>query len=416
MKRISALLLSFLLLFSMMPLLAQAKNTNFWDVSRDHWAYEAITDMATKGIIDGYSDGSFRPNSKVTRAEFAKIMIAAAGVQLGDKWGISQTFKDVPRSHWAFTYVEYAKPYLTGYKSGSTYSYKPDQNAVREDIAVALVRLLGYDQSKSAKVSLLNQFRDKERISYNLRTFIAIALDNDLIKGFNDGTFRPQDAITRAEAASLLYRAKLDEQKVVFPTDPTSPVPQPKPDQKTREVVDDFSDNQLKKWNSARGTGAWVVYDKRVTAYSNDSALKHYLLPLKDKVSRDDTEWEISVDIIPVKTDAEAGIFINGNDGEADIVYLTKDSLQIRHLPDPEKKETKAIASIATKLTTNNSLKIKASGDTLSVYLNDTNIYTLQNVKWDHSEIGLYMSKDAFKQIPSKTTWFDNFTFTATKK
>ncbi|QOS99781.1 S-layer homology domain-containing protein [Brevibacterium sp. JNUCC-42] len=416
MKKISALLLSFLLLFSMMPLLAQAKSTNFWDVPRDHWAYEAITDMAKKGVIDGYSDGSFRPNSKVTRAEFAKIMIAASGIKLGDKSSISQTFKDVPRSHWAFTYVENAKPYLTGYKSGSTYNYKPDQNAVREDIAVALVRLLGYDQSKSAKESLLNQFKDKEKISYNLRSFIAIALDNDLIKGFNDGTFRPQDAITRAEAASLLYRAKLDEQKVVFPTDPTAPVPQPKPDQKTTEVKDDFSDNQLKKWNNAQGTGSWVVYDKRVTAYSNNKDLKHFLLPLKEKVNKSDKEWEVTVDIIPVKTDVEAGLFFNGGNGEADIVYLTKDSLQVRHLTDPEKKETKAIASISTKLKANNKLKIKAKDNTLSIYVNGTNVYNLQNVKWDNSEIGLYMNKDASKQIPSNTTWFDNFTFTATKK
>jgi hypothetical protein len=200
MKRVFTFFLTLLLVITVVPF-AQAA-PSFSDVPRSHWAYQEITVMAAKGIINGYEDGKFRPNNQITRAEFAKIMIAAAGINV-NKRSITQTFRDVPKDHWAFYYVEYAKPYLTGYKSGSVYTYKPDQNAVREDIAVALVRLLGYDRNHKPDLSVVDRFNDDDRISPALRPYIAIAIQTDLIKGYNN-SFRPQDAITRAEAASLL--------------------------------------------------------------------------------------------------------------------------------------------------------------------------------------------------------------------
>jgi len=207
MKRALTLFLSVLMFLTVIPF-AGAASPSFSDVPRNHWAYKEITEMAEKGIIKGYDNRTFRPNNEVTRAEFAKIMIAAADVDM-DKRSVSQTFKDVPKSHWAFYYVEYAKPYLTGYKSGSTYTYKPDNSAVREDIAVALVRLLGYDKKYKADMNQLKKFRDSDDISPALRSYIAIAIQTDLMKG-NNNYFRPQDPITRAEAASLLYRALIN--------------------------------------------------------------------------------------------------------------------------------------------------------------------------------------------------------------
>ena len=181
---------------------------NFWDVSKDHWAFEYIADLAERGVIDGYDDGSFKPERTVSRAEWAKIMVDAAGVTVNDD-GIY--FNDMS-NHWANKYVNAAMNYLTGYADGS---YRPDQTAVREDVTVAMVKLKGYDMSE-VDYSVLSNFTDNDSISSYAKAYVAMAISKDLINGFEDNTFRGQDTLTRAEAATLLYRAfqKGSEDKV----------------------------------------------------------------------------------------------------------------------------------------------------------------------------------------------------------
>ena len=172
---------------------------SFWDVSKDHWAFEYIADLADRGVIDGYDDGSFKPERTVSRAEWAKIMVDAAGVTVNDN---SVNFNDMS-NHWANKYVNAAKNYLTGYTDGS---YRPDQAAVREDVTVAMVKLKGYDLS-DVDYSVLNDFTDTDSISNYAKKYVAVAVEKDLINGFDDETFRGQATLTRAEAATLLYRA-----------------------------------------------------------------------------------------------------------------------------------------------------------------------------------------------------------------
>ena len=181
---------------------------NFWDVSKDHWAFEYIADLADRGVIDGYDDGSFKPERTVSRAEWAKIMVDAAGVTVNDD---SIYFSDMS-NHWANKYVNAAMNYLTGYADGS---YRPDQTAVREDVTVAMVKLKGYDMSE-VDYSVLHNFTDNDSISSYAKAYVAMAISKDLINGFDDNTFRGQDTLTRAEAATLLYRAfqKGSEDKV----------------------------------------------------------------------------------------------------------------------------------------------------------------------------------------------------------
>ena len=52
----------------------------FTDVPKDHWAFSYISEMSERGVLSGYPDGKFYPESQVTRAEFAKIMTTAAGL------------------------------------------------------------------------------------------------------------------------------------------------------------------------------------------------------------------------------------------------------------------------------------------------------------------------------------------------
>jgi len=409
MKRALTLFLSVLMFLTVIPF-AGAASPSFSDVPRNHWAYKEITEMAEKGIIKGYDNRTFRPNNEVTRAEFAKIMIAAADVDI-DKRSVSQTFKDVPKSHWAFYYVEYAKPYLTGYKSGSTYTYKPDNSAVREDIAVALVRLLGYDKKYKADMNQLKKFRDSDDISPALRSYIAIAIQTDLMKG-NNNYFRPQDPITRAEAASLLYRALInrdgDETKVVFPN-PEQPKPQP------ISISDSFSDSNLKNWDTKNADGNWGVINKQVTAVSTDDDLDHFFLPLIWNESENPENYELSVDVNVVGTNGLGGLFFNGKDGKANVVYLTKDRVYLGKVKDVEDDDIDVIASGSYKLKSSNRLKVVVKGSTVSIYINDQYLFGQQQVKQEGTKLGLYLQEDATEDAPRKMTYLDNFSFKEVK-
>jgi len=407
MRRLLTLFMAALLVLTVIPL-AQAA-PRFSDVPSNHWAYKEITEMAERGIIQGYKDGKFRPNNKVTRAEFAKIMIAAAGVDI-TKRKMDQTFVDVPRSHWAFSYVEHAKPFLTGYKIGNRYYYKPGEYAVREDIAVALVRLLGYDRSKQADLSELDRFRDENRISPALRSYVAIAVETDLIKGYN-GYFRPQDPITRAEAASLLYRAILereDEGKVVFP----NPEP-PKAPELPSEVTDSFSHSELKNWLQSEANADWRVSNNKVYARSDDvhAEADHFYLPLRWNEALKPNHYQLEVDVQPEGTDGLGGLYFNGKDGKAYVVFVSKDKVTVGYVNDPNKEGVTVLASANYKLRSSNKLKVEVKGNSYAVYLNGGFLFGQQSMSQLGYDLGLYVQEEAAEDAPDDATYFDNFHF-----
>lgn len=405
MKRVLSALLCTLLVLTMIPV-ASAK-TSFRDVPRNHWAYEAIVEMAERGIIKGYEDGTFRPNRHISRAEFAKIMIAAAGIDITSVNKVKQTFEDVNRNHWAFYYIELAKPYLTGYKIGSTYLYKPDEKALREDIAVALVRLKGYDKTTDPDLDAIERFRDEEKISKNLRPYIAIAVETGLIKGFEDRTFRPLDPITRAEAASLIYRAKLSESKVVFPDEPTKPQEPEMP----KSVRDSFSRSDLDNWNTKKASGTWRVINERVTAYSTDDDIQHYFLPLKWEEKSKPSKYELQVDVIPHHSGGYGGLYFNGDDGQVLAVSVEEDRLLVEQVDGAEDDDPKRIASIDYDLKGTNQLRIVVNRDSYEIYVNGTFMFRKRNQSLDNTELGLYLKKEASEKLPRAITYLDNFSF-----
>lgn len=182
----------------------QQTSQRFSDVPTTHWAFDYIGEMAQREVISGYPDGRFLPESQVTRAEFAKIMVCAAGLRVSNTYQTS--FTDVYTDDWYCPYIESAKEYLTGYSTYSGMVYRPTTPALREDIAIALVKLKGYDTS-IADESILNMFNDSYSISDSARKYVAVAVERGLISGYDDNTFRGQATITRAEAATMLWRA-----------------------------------------------------------------------------------------------------------------------------------------------------------------------------------------------------------------
>lgn len=90
-------------------------------------------------------------------------------------------------------------------KNGKNYFY-PDKDAVREEIAVAFVKIKGYDISAYNDAVLESMFTDWQSVLPPARAYIAAAVDNGILSGYDDGTFRPRQGISRAELAVLASR------------------------------------------------------------------------------------------------------------------------------------------------------------------------------------------------------------------
>ena len=200
MKKLTSSVLSIVLLLTAFTGFAKDYPQKFYDVPKDHWAFEYIAELVDRGAISGYEDGSYLPMNTVTRAEWAKIMVASANKPLGED---TSTFNDMA-GHWGNPWVNAAKSFMTTYENGA--AFRPDVAALREDVTVALVKLKGFN-ADNANFSYISNFTDQSSISASCKKYVAVAVEKGLISGFENNTFRGQDTLTRAEAATLLWRA-----------------------------------------------------------------------------------------------------------------------------------------------------------------------------------------------------------------
>ena len=109
----------------------------FSDVSADAWYAKAVNTLASLGMVSGYPDGTFHPDAPITRAEFATIALAFAYEPLT----ASCNYNDVPTSAWFYTYVAQATTY--GWIGGSNGYFRPNDNITRAEVSVIVNNMLG---------------------------------------------------------------------------------------------------------------------------------------------------------------------------------------------------------------------------------------------------------------------------------
>ena len=144
-KRVLSLLLALATAVSMLVLPAQAAPpaNRFYDLGGD--AFMSVEPLRLMGIMDGFSDGNFRPNSQLTRAQFCKMVVCALNAE--DELGLYRTvtvYPDVKPSHWAAAYINMAakgKKAISGFSDGKFY---PDRTVTLGQAATILLRTLGY--------------------------------------------------------------------------------------------------------------------------------------------------------------------------------------------------------------------------------------------------------------------------------
>ena len=110
---------------------------NFSDVPSDAWYAEAVNTLAALGMIDGYPDGTFRPDATITRAEFCVIALAFAY----EPESFDCSFYDVSVNDWFYDYVAQATSY--GWISGGSGAFRPNDAITRAEVSVIVNNMLG---------------------------------------------------------------------------------------------------------------------------------------------------------------------------------------------------------------------------------------------------------------------------------
>ena len=114
-----------------------AHTVSFSDVPADAWYAEAVNTLASLGMINGYPDGTFRPDAPITRAEFCVIALAFAY----EPEDFDCDFRDVSTRDWFYDYVAQATSY--GWISGSDRSFRPNECITRAEVSVIVNNMLG---------------------------------------------------------------------------------------------------------------------------------------------------------------------------------------------------------------------------------------------------------------------------------
>lgn len=168
--------------------------TSFSDVKNTKYE-EAVENLVSLKIVNGFEDNTFKPKNNVTRAQLSKMLVISMGMEdevasAGKKF---LNFKDVLSSYWGYGYIKVAsdKKLVNGYTDGK---FKPDGTVTYAEATAMVVRALGYeDVIKKSSLTWPNNY-----MSYA----------NDKLKLFNGiGTFKANDPATRGDIALLLWNA-----------------------------------------------------------------------------------------------------------------------------------------------------------------------------------------------------------------
>ena len=177
-----------------------------------HWAESVITQWQSKGLIQGYEDGTFKPGNTITRAEFVTLMNNAKGF-----WSEgSINFSDVKNGSWFYSAVAraVAAGYVKGYSDGS---FKPNNTITRAEAAV----MIANTAKLSANEAGAYRFTDIGSIPAWARGSVGAVVAAGYMTGYPDGSFDANASISRAEAVSSLNR--MLGGTAYQPTQPTTP-------------------------------------------------------------------------------------------------------------------------------------------------------------------------------------------------
>ena len=194
----------------------------FTDISVGDWCYETVDNAVSAGIFKGVTPTEFAPDGDFSRAMLVTVLYRMAGEP--DVSDYTEPFTDISEDFWSYDAIlwAYNNGIIKGYDDGS---FRPDNGISRQALCAMLVRYLRYAGKDLSGIgtSNLDSFTDKDSISASLAEDVGIANALDIVRGYADGSIRPQNGATRAQAATMIMRL-LDKLDAIPDLQPDVPV------------------------------------------------------------------------------------------------------------------------------------------------------------------------------------------------
>ncbi|WP_314585327.1 choice-of-anchor I family protein [Paenibacillus terrigena] len=165
---------------------------------KGHWAASYIQKLLDKGIVVGRPDGSFKPNDKITRAEYIAVLFRSLNMDVA---AAGATFKDVSPEAWYGPYVEalHVSGIITGFPDGRL---QPNQAMTREEACVLLYR--AWKNNLQAGAGSASKLVDESQLSPWSRDAVKALVQAGIIQGSSNGDLQLKQSITRAEVAKMI--------------------------------------------------------------------------------------------------------------------------------------------------------------------------------------------------------------------
>ncbi len=154
-------------------------------------------------FISGYPDGTFRPDNSISRGEITQMLYNLFGSGSTADSSILKGFNDVGSGHWAANVLSWTveNGYLSGYADGAI---QPDKSITRGELAIIMKRLIDSKKLLDEADISLPDFSDID--GHWAAGAIAVLSGKGIVQGYPDGTFRPENVVTRAEAVTMISR------------------------------------------------------------------------------------------------------------------------------------------------------------------------------------------------------------------
>ncbi len=175
---------------------------------KGHWAEAFIQGLFDKGLISGFSDGTFKPDAKMNRAQYAALLVKAFN-PAPKRNGIP--FSDVADNFWAKDVIgqAYRSQFISGFPNNI---FRPNDNVQRVQVLVSLVSGLGLG---SSDLSNLLTYNDRSQIPDYAKDKVATATKKGIVVNYPTlKQLNPNNDATRAEVAAMVYQALVDGKQV----------------------------------------------------------------------------------------------------------------------------------------------------------------------------------------------------------
>ena len=173
---------------------SQKDVVTFSDTHENAWYYVAVTDMAERGLLKGYDDGTFRPSNTISRGEFITIISRILGIEA-----------PATDSYWASGNIASVRDNAGCWIIWNLPDVKGD--ITREEAVSILMLSLFPNAGQGDWNAVTSSIRDFSSITGNYQHLVEKAYANDILTGYENGLFVPNGTLTRAEACTILYRA-----------------------------------------------------------------------------------------------------------------------------------------------------------------------------------------------------------------